>query len=107
VYIHNLHRIHRDIKSGNILIGDKGDIKLGTLVLPYVDATHHDYLLLFYFFLPADFGFVVQLTENQKKRNSSVGTVYWVSWFPRLCFGVSSLFTSPSSTGSAGGHCRR
>jgi serine/threonine protein kinase len=29
-YIHGLHRIHRDIKSGNVLIGYKGEIKLGT-----------------------------------------------------------------------------
>jgi len=52
-YIHSLHRIHRDIKSGNILISNKGKVKL------------------------ADFGFVVQLTEEKKKRTSSVGTDYW------------------------------
>lgn len=28
-YIHDLHRIHRDIKSGNVLLGAQGEIKLG------------------------------------------------------------------------------
>lgn len=30
VYIHNMHRIHRDIKSDNILLSDSGEIKIGT-----------------------------------------------------------------------------
>lgn len=28
-YIHSLHRVHRDIKSDNLLISDAGDIKIG------------------------------------------------------------------------------
>jgi len=52
-YIHGKHRIHRDIKSDNILLNSKGDVKI------------------------ADFGYAAQLTEQQKKRNTVVGTPYW------------------------------
>ena len=54
-YIHKLHRIHRDIKSDNMLVGDKGEIKL------------------------ADFGYAAQLTQDKKKRNTIVGTPYWMA----------------------------
>jgi len=52
-YIHSLHRIHRDIKSDNILLDTNGSIKL------------------------ADFGYTVQLTEAKNKRNTTIGTPYW------------------------------
>jgi len=54
-YIHSLHRIHRDIKSDNILVGAKGEVKL------------------------ADFGYAAQLTEQKSKRNTIVGTPYWMA----------------------------
>lgn len=54
-YIHSRHRIHRDIKSDNILLNMKGDVKL------------------------ADFGYAAQLTQQQQKRRTVVGTPYWMA----------------------------
>ncbi|KAN0011793.1 hypothetical protein ACTFIU_007362 [Dictyostelium citrinum] len=54
-YIHKFNRIHRDIKSDNILIGANGEIKL------------------------ADFGYAAQLTQIRQERNSVVGTPYWMA----------------------------
>lgn len=54
-FLHSRHVIHRDIKSDNILVNSKGDIKL------------------------ADFGYSVQLTKQQAGRVSKVGTVCWMA----------------------------
>ena len=54
-YIHSFHKIHRDIKSDNILISETGKIKI------------------------ADFGFAAQLTEKKDRRNTIVGTPYWMA----------------------------
>ena len=53
--IHQNFRIHRDIKSDNVLINTNGDIKI------------------------ADFGFSAQLTLEQDKRNTIVGTPCWMA----------------------------
>ncbi|GAB5590091.1 hypothetical protein Unana1_04991 [Umbelopsis nana] len=53
--IHRLNRIHRDIRSDNILFNSRGEVKL------------------------ADFGHCAQLSVQQPKRNSVVGTPYWMA----------------------------
>lgn len=54
-HVHSRHRIHRDIKSDNILLSQNGDVKI------------------------ADFGYAAQLTQQQQKRNTVVGTPYWMA----------------------------
>jgi len=54
-YIHKSHRIHRDVKSDNILLNTRGEVKI------------------------ADFGYAAQLTEEKQKRHTVVGTPYWMA----------------------------
>jgi len=54
-YIHGMHRIHRDIKSDNILLGANAEVKL------------------------ADFGYAVQLADEDEKRSTICGSPYWMA----------------------------
>eukprot|EP00792_Barthelona_sp_PAP020_P005753 TRINITY_DN2786_c0_g2_i1.p1 TRINITY_DN2786_c0_g2~~TRINITY_DN2786_c0_g2_i1.p1 ORF type:complete len:431 (+),score=117.31 TRINITY_DN2786_c0_g2_i1:47-1339(+) len=54
-FLHTSYRVHRDIKSDNILLSGNGICKLG------------------------DFGFATQLTVEKSARYSTVGTPYWMA----------------------------
>lgn len=60
--LHGIKRIHRDIKSDNTLVTREGHVKI------------------------ADFGFAAQLTSKENKRNTVIGTPFWMA--PEVCRGM-------------------
>lgn len=61
IYLHNNHCMHRDVKGHNILLTEDARVKL------------------------VDFGVSSHLAATHVRRNTSVGTPYWMAPEVRIC----------------------
>lgn len=92
-FLHANQVIHRDIKSDNVLLGMDGSVKLSEwertqmCTHPLIDnilrteqhTAFSSNLNLFFSLFAADFGFCAQITPEQSKRSTMVGTPYWMA----------------------------
>lgn len=79
-HLHEHGVIHRDIKSDNVLLSMRGDIKLSESALARASLPLLLRLMRIYNPSPtADFGFCAQIGESQAKRTTMVGTPYWMA----------------------------